>query len=122
MNNSALFDDDRHIDVHYVFMISDNREHFELNQYVPHGSLSHSRQIVSATFISECWTLDSTIKNHDEIYLEKPRNRQHLFYTLPWIFDEFFQLCLPDRYISQLQVFTSPSPVNTVAPSRLRKL
>ncbi|CAF4055709.1 unnamed protein product [Rotaria sordida] len=122
MNHSALFDDDRHIDVHYVFMISDNREHFEVNQYVPHGSLSHSRKIVSATFISECWTLDSTIKNHDEIYLDKPRNRQHLFYTLPWIFDEFFQLCLPDRYISQLQVFTSPSPVNTVAPSRLRKL
>ncbi|CAF1345840.1 unnamed protein product [Rotaria sordida] len=122
MNHSALFDDDRHIDVHYVFMISDNREHFEVNQYVPHGSLSHSRKIVSATFISECWTLDSTIKNHDEIYLDKPRNRQHLFYTLPWIFYEFFQLCLPDRYISELQVFTSASPVNTVGPSRLRKL
>ncbi|CAF1063810.1 unnamed protein product [Rotaria sordida] len=122
MAHSALFHDDRHIDVHYVFMINDNRQHFELSQYVPHGSLSHPRQIASATFISECWTVDPKIRNHDEIYLEKPRNRQHLFYTLPWIFDEFFQLCVPDRYISELQVFTSASSANTVGPSRLRKL
>ncbi|CAF3366082.1 unnamed protein product [Rotaria sp. Silwood2] len=122
MTHSALFNDDRHIDVHYAFMINDNREHFELNQYVPHGSLSHPRQIASATFISECWPVDPTIINHDEIYLEKSRNRQHLFYTLPWIFDEFFQLCVPDRYISELQVFTSASSVNTIGPSHLRKL
>ncbi|CAF4703699.1 unnamed protein product [Rotaria sp. Silwood2] len=122
MTHSALFNDDRHIDVHYAFMINDNREHFELNQYVPYGSLSHPRQIASATFISECWPVDPTIINHDEVYLEKSRNRQHLFYTLPWIFDEFFQLCVPDRYISELQVFTSASSVNTVGPSHLRKL
>ncbi|CAF3322938.1 unnamed protein product [Rotaria socialis] len=122
MTHSALFNDDRHIDVHYVFMINDNRQHAELNQYIPHGSLSHPRQIASATFISECWPVDPTIKDHDDSYLHKPRNRQHLFYTLPWIFDEFFQLCVPDRYISELQVFTSPSQVNTVDRSHLRKL
>jgi hypothetical protein len=55
MRNSALFTDFRHIDVHYAFIINDDRPHIELLNYIPHGSQSHSRQIASATFISDCW-------------------------------------------------------------------
>jgi hypothetical protein len=67
---SPLFNDDRHIDVHYVLMVDDNREHFKLNQHIPpHGSLSHPRQIASATFISESWPIDPTIRDRDEIYV-----------------------------------------------------
>jgi hypothetical protein len=51
MNNSALFRDSRHIDVHYAFIINDERPHIGLLNYVPHGSQSHPRQIASATFI-----------------------------------------------------------------------
>ncbi|CAF3343288.1 unnamed protein product [Rotaria sp. Silwood1] len=121
MTHSNLFVDDRHIDVHYVFMISDDRQHSELDEYVPHGSLSHPRQIASVTFISECWPVDSMMHNRDEIYLDKPRNRQHIFYTLPWAFNEFFPLCVPDGYINELEVFTSTSPVNRVGSSHVRK-
>jgi len=66
---SPLFNDDRHIDIHYVLMVNDNREDFKLNQYIPHGSLSHPRQIVSVTFISESWPIDPTIRDYDEIYV-----------------------------------------------------
>jgi hypothetical protein len=51
-------------------MVDDNREHFKLNQHIPpHGSLSHPRQIASATFISESWPIDPTIRDRDEIYV-----------------------------------------------------
>ncbi|CAF1006048.1 unnamed protein product [Rotaria sordida] len=122
MTNSPLFNDDRHINVHYAFIIHDNRQHCELNQHVPRGSLSHRRQIASATFISEYWPADETFMTHKEIYFKKPKYRLHLFYTLPWIFEEFFQLCIPDKYISELEVFTSASPFNKVGRSHLLKL
>ncbi len=41
---------------------------------------------------------------------------------MPWIFDEFCRLCVPDKYINELQVFTSASLVKIFAPSHLRKL
>jgi hypothetical protein len=69
MAQSALFADYRHIDVHYAFVINDNRQHHELNQYAPRGSLSHPHQVASATFISECWPVDETVLDHDTIYV-----------------------------------------------------
>ena len=55
MNNSALFTDSRHIDVHYAFIINDECPHIELLNYVQHGSQSHPHQISSATFICGDW-------------------------------------------------------------------
>ncbi len=55
MCNSALFTDSRHIDVHYAFIVIDDRSHEELVNYLPCSSQSYSRQIASATFISDCW-------------------------------------------------------------------
>jgi len=55
MNHSALFTDYRHIDVHYAFIVNDNRPHNELNKYVSSGRQFHPRKIASATFISETW-------------------------------------------------------------------
>jgi hypothetical protein len=48
--------------------------------------------------------------------------RQHLFYTLPWVFNEFAQLSTPDRFIYNLQVFKSSSSANITDCSRLIKL
>lgn len=62
INHSALFADYRHIDVNYAFMITDNRQHIELRDYVPHGSQSHPHEIVSATFISEYWPDNQSFK------------------------------------------------------------
>ena len=55
MNNSALFKDSRHIDVHYAFIINDEHPHIELLNYVSHGSQSHPHQKASATFICGDW-------------------------------------------------------------------
>ncbi|CAF2577417.1 unnamed protein product [Rotaria sp. Silwood2] len=121
MNHSTLFTDYRHVDVHYAFIFDDNRSHSELSKFVPYGSQSHPREIASGTFISECWPDSQPFTTPGENYGKKPKNRQHLFYTLPWTFNEF-QLCVPDRCISELQVFTSFSPGNKTFSSRLRKL
>lgn len=41
---------------------------------------------------------------------------------MPWIFDKFFQLCVPVRCTNELQVFTLTSPTKTIATSRLVQL
>ncbi|CAF2884679.1 unnamed protein product [Rotaria sp. Silwood2] len=53
---------------------------------------------------------------------KKLKYRLHLFYTLPWIFEEFFQLCISDKYISELEVFTSASLFDKVGRSHLLKM
>ncbi|CAF4861796.1 unnamed protein product, partial [Rotaria sp. Silwood1] len=121
MRNSALFTDFRHIDVHYAFIIDDDRPHIELLNYVPLGSQSHPRQMASATFISDCWPDNQPFRTPRQIYLTKSKNRQHLFYSLPWIFNEFFQLSVPDRCISELEVFISSS-ITKIHSSHLIKL
>ncbi|CAF4110932.1 unnamed protein product, partial [Rotaria sordida] len=122
MRNSALFTDFRHIDVHYAFIINDDRPHIELLNYVPCGSQSHPRQIASATFISDCWPDNQPFRTPRQNYLTKSKNRQHLFYSLPWIFNEFFQLSVPDRCISELEVFISSSSITKIHSSHLIKL
>ncbi|CAF4959241.1 unnamed protein product [Rotaria sp. Silwood1] len=122
MNHSALFTDFRHIDVHYTFIINDDRSHMELREYILHNNKLYSHEIASATFISECWPDNQPFKTPGQKYRTKTKSRQHLFYTLPWIFKEFFELCVPDRCISELQVFTSYFQTNKIHSSRLIKL
>jgi hypothetical protein len=69
MYYSALFTDYRHVDVHYAFIINDNREHIQLIDYVRHINQSHRRQIISATFISECRSNDQSYKGHILYYV-----------------------------------------------------
>ena len=69
MHYSALFTDYRHVDVHYAFMINDNREHIQLINYVRHSNQSHRRQVVSATFISDCWSNNQSYKRNDLYYV-----------------------------------------------------
>ncbi|CAF3260355.1 unnamed protein product [Rotaria socialis] len=122
MNRSALFTDFRHIDVHYTFIINDDRSHMELREYILHNNKLHSNQIVSATFISESWPGSHPFITPGQNYRTKQtKSRQHLFYTLPWIFKEFFELCVPDRCISEIQVFSSYFPTNKIHSSRIIK-
>ncbi|CAF1400667.1 unnamed protein product [Adineta steineri] len=122
MRNSALFTDFRHIDIHYAFIINDDCPHIELLNYVPRGSQSHSRQIASATFISDCWPDNQPFRTPGQFYFAKSKNRQHLFYTLPWIFNEFFKLSVPDRCISEVEVFISSSSITKIHSSYLTEL
>jgi hypothetical protein len=66
MYHSPLFTDYRHVETNYAFMITDNREHTQLIDYVRHKNQSHHRrQIVSATFISQCWPNYQLFKIHN---------------------------------------------------------
>jgi len=76
MNHSALFTDYRHVDIHYAFVINDNRLHNEINTYVPCDSKSHPRQIASATFISDCWSDDQRFTAPGQHYVS-----YHPFYN-----------------------------------------
>ncbi|CAF4554153.1 unnamed protein product [Rotaria socialis] len=122
MTNSALFTDYRRVDIHYALIINDNRPLFELSKYVPRGSQSHPRQIASATFMFDYWPHDQPFTTSEQFYFGKRKQRQHLFYTLPWIFKEFYELCVPDIFISDLQVFPSSTLVNRICASRLAKM
>ncbi|CAM4978380.1 unnamed protein product [Rotaria socialis] len=122
MTNSALFTDYRRVDIHYALIINDNRPLFELSKYVPRGSQSHPRQIGSATFMFDYWPHDQPFTTSEQFYFGKRKQRQHLFYTLPWIFKEFYELCVPDIFISDLQVFPSSTLVNRICASRLAKM
>jgi hypothetical protein len=52
IDRSALFNDDRRVDVQYAFILDDDRSHTDLYLRIPRGSRSHPRSIVSATFIT----------------------------------------------------------------------
>jgi hypothetical protein len=69
MHHSGLFTDYRHVNIHYAFMINDNRQHIELKNYVQRHSQSHRRQIASATFISESWPNNPLFKTYDLNYV-----------------------------------------------------
>lgn len=83
MNHSALFNDDRHVDIHYVFIVNDNRLHSKLSKYVSCGSKSHSRKIASATFISDCWPDNQLFTTPGEKYVS-----YHLLYNFHRLFQQ----------------------------------
>jgi hypothetical protein len=50
IDQSAVFNDDRNVDVHFAMLLNDNQCHAELTKRVPRGSRSHPRSIASGTF------------------------------------------------------------------------
>ncbi|CAF3940469.1 unnamed protein product, partial [Rotaria sp. Silwood1] len=53
------------------------------------------------------------------------RGRQydhHMWYTLPWAFDEFYHEYLPHRWITKTRVFEIPQKMMTIHQSTLRTL
>ena len=51
IDRSALFNDDRRVDVQYAFGLTDHRSHTYLYPRIPRGSRSHPRCVASATFV-----------------------------------------------------------------------
>jgi hypothetical protein len=56
INRSALFTDDRRIDIQFAFIIDDASLGNELSHSVPHGSRFHPRQIAGVTCVSRYLT------------------------------------------------------------------
>ncbi|CAF5018562.1 unnamed protein product [Rotaria sp. Silwood1] len=102
INRSSLFIDDRRIDVQFVFIIDDTSLGIQLSHHVPHGSHFHPRQIVG--FNNYPWAYD-------------------VWYTLPWAFEQFFEVVEPIQYITKVEVFALPSSYSSIiSSSRLRTL
>jgi hypothetical protein len=51
INRSALFTDDRRIDIQFAFIMDDSSLGIQLSQHMPHGSRFHPRQIVGVTCV-----------------------------------------------------------------------
>jgi hypothetical protein len=45
-----------------------------------------------------------------------------LWYSLPWSFEEFFQLLIPSRCIHEREIYASPSSSNKIIPSNVQTL
>jgi hypothetical protein len=63
IDQSMIFDDDRHVDVDYAMLLNDNQCHTELSKRVPRGSRSHPRSIATATYHRHVSNYDWTWKS-----------------------------------------------------------
>jgi hypothetical protein len=51
IDQSALFHDQRLVDVQFAFILNDDRSHSDFDKLIPRGSRSHPRLVASATFV-----------------------------------------------------------------------
>ncbi|CAF3801511.1 unnamed protein product [Rotaria sp. Silwood1] len=122
ISSSSLFTDHRHVDVHFAFSLINCPRYVEVTQYIPRGNRFRPREIVGATFVVNYWR----DRSQWEIYIDPfKRGRQydhHMWYTLPWAFDEFYHEYLPHRWITKTRVFEIPQKMMTIHQSTLRTL
>nr|ACI90380.1 hypothetical protein [Philodina roseola] len=116
---STISNDDRHVDVQYAFLLNDNDCHSELTKRVPRGSRSHPRSIACATFYRNNSHRDPKHDLPDAFGIYDDEGQSHLWYTLPWAFNDFLQLSVPDTCITRLQMSSSLFVRQT---SRIRKM
>jgi hypothetical protein len=69
INKSALFNDDRRVDVQFAFIIDGPSQGMQLSRYVPRGSRFHPRQILGVTCSASQLLLKdiSTISDNDRV-------------------------------------------------------
>ncbi|CAF2643534.1 unnamed protein product [Rotaria sp. Silwood2] len=88
---SPIFNDDRHADINFAFSIIDCPAYLQMTQYIPRGSHCHPRELIGATCVIK-YEDKSTQSTYDaDPYCHGQEYHQHIWYTLPWAFDEFFQ-------------------------------
>ncbi|CAF1478851.1 unnamed protein product [Rotaria sordida] len=100
IGSSSLFTDRRYVDVHFAFHLINCPEYIKMTQYIPTDNLFRRREITRGY----------------QYY-------HHMWYTLPWAFDEFFHEYLPERWITQVEVFQIPfQKMVTIDQSSFRTL
>ncbi|CAF4136264.1 unnamed protein product [Rotaria magnacalcarata] len=123
IGSSPLFTDTRHIDVHFAFNLINCPQYIEMTQYIPRGSRFHPREIIGVTFVVKHWSSRSEWRTNSDPFSRGRRYHHHLWYTLPWAFDEFFHDYLPEKCITKIEVFEQPSQnTTTINQSSLRTL
>ncbi|CAF3397041.1 unnamed protein product [Rotaria sp. Silwood1] len=99
ISSSALFTDHRHVNVNFAFNLFNCPKYIEMTQYIPRGNRFHPREIS---------------RGH--------QYNHHMWYSLPWTFDEFFHEYIPKQWITKIEVFEKPIKLMRVDQSSLRTL
>ncbi|CAF1506946.1 unnamed protein product, partial [Rotaria sordida] len=122
IGSSSIFTDHRHIDVHFAFHLINCSEFLEMTQYIPRGNCFYPREIVGATFVVNDWSYRPDRIANDNHFGRGFQYCHHMWYTLPWTFDEFFHEYELKRWITKIQVFEQPQTMTTIYQSSLRTL
>ncbi|CAF3056610.1 unnamed protein product [Rotaria sp. Silwood2] len=109
ISSSGIFTDHRHVDVHFAFNLLNCPHNIKVTPYIPRGNRFHSREIVGATFVVNRWSPRSEWLIDSDPFSRGRHYYHHMWYTLPWAFDEFFHEYIPYRWITKVQVFEIPS-------------
>ncbi|CAF1278593.1 unnamed protein product [Rotaria sordida] len=123
ISSSPLFTDHRHVNVHFAFSLINCSQYLEVTQYIPRGNRFHPREIVGATFVVNHWSQKSEWLIDGDPFCRGDQYYHHMWYTLPWAFDEFFHEYIPHCRITKIQVFEIPSRnIIPIGQSFLRSL
>ncbi|CAF4201985.1 unnamed protein product [Rotaria sp. Silwood2] len=123
ISSSPLFTDHRHVDVNFAFNLINCPQYIKLTQYIPRGHRFHPRDIVGATFVVNHWSDRSEWLTDGDPFRRGRQYDHHMWYTLPWAFDEFFHEYVPYKCITKIQVFEASSQkMTTINQSSLRAL
>ncbi|CAF1473915.1 unnamed protein product [Rotaria sordida] len=122
IGSSSIFTDHRHIDVHFAFHLINCSEFLEMTQYIPRGNCFYPREIVGATFVVNDWSYRPDRIANDNHFGRGFPYCHHMWYTLPWTFDEFFHEYELKGWITKIQVFEQPQTMTTIYQSSLRTL
>ncbi|CAM4838015.1 unnamed protein product [Rotaria magnacalcarata] len=123
IGSSGIFADHRHVDVHFAFHLLNCPQYVKVTPYIPRGSRFHSREIVGATFVVNHWSDRSEWLIDSDPFSRGRQYYHHMWYTLPWPFDEFFHEYVTYKWITKVQVFEIPSKkMTTMDQSSLRSL
>ncbi|CAF4056777.1 unnamed protein product, partial [Rotaria sordida] len=120
IGSSPLFTDYRHVDVHFGINLINCPQYINVTQYIPRGNRFHPREIVSVTFLVKHVSNRLEWLTGDDPFNRGSQYHHHMWYTLPWGFDEFFYEYLPEKWIIKVHVFEKPEKVTTIGQSSLR--
>ncbi|CAF3434713.1 unnamed protein product [Rotaria sp. Silwood1] len=93
-----------------------------MTQYIPRGNCFYPREIVGATFVVNDWSYRPDRIANDNHFGRGFQYRHHMWYTLPWTFDEFFHEYELEGWITKIQVFEQPQTMTKIYQSSLRTL
>ncbi|CAF2944820.1 unnamed protein product [Rotaria sp. Silwood2] len=122
ISSSSIFNDYRHVDVNFAFHLINCHDYIKVSQYIPNGNYYHTRETIGATFIVNGWSQRSQWITDEDPFIRGREYKHHMWYTLPWSFDELFHEYVPYRWITKAQVFKISSNLLTVHQSSLRTL
>ncbi|UJR34897.1 hypothetical protein I4U23_027675 [Adineta vaga] len=103
--------------------MDENSFTIQLSKYIPNRSRFHPRQIVGVTCTQNVLKREYEYMINLNCYFDHLPQTFHVWYTLPWAFDQFFTLKKSNQYITKVET-CAPSQCNSsmIYTSQLRTL